>query len=224
MTFRAPLGRCPRIGLPGLVLFAAGCAGDPEPIPCNEAAECPVVDEAADDGDVRALWGEGQKLMLSLDEEPSEIEVVGGEVVFTPDPNDLDCEGPCAITLKRLRIVLKDLYFVSSEDSVKVSGLELAFNAPLELANPEGVGSILPVGSETLNCATVQGLLWAHQSTLSEANVLVARATNESLTFDVSAEMPLDGSTVLGCRPFDLKLTGTLTGVTPFDQNPTATE
>ena len=34
--------------------------------------------------------------------------------------------------------------------------------------------------------------------------------------------MPVDGSTVLGCRPFDLELTGTLTGVTPFDQNPTA--
>jgi len=170
------------------------------------------------------LWGEGQKLVLSLDDEPSEIEVVGGEVVFTPDPDDLDCEGPCAITLKRLRIRLKDLYFVSSEDSVKVSSLELAFNAPLELDNPDGVGSILPVGSETLTCATVQGLLWAHQTTLSEANVLVARATNESLTFDVSAAMPLDGSTVLGCRPFDLKLTGTLTGVTPFDQNPTATE
>ncbi|HVR20575.1 MAG TPA: hypothetical protein VMS65_12785 [Polyangiaceae bacterium] len=207
-----------------LAVLAFGCAGDPEPIPCNEAAECPVVDEAADDGDVRVLWGEGQKLVLSLDEEPSDIEVVGGEVVFTPDPDDLDCEGPCAITLKRLRIRLKDLYFVSSEDSVKVAGLELAFKAPLELGNPDGVVSIVPVESETLTCATVQGLLWAHQTTLSEANVLVARATNEALTFDVSAAMPLDGSTVLGCRPFDLKLTGTLTGVTPFDQNPTATE
>ena len=203
--------------------FLFGCGADPEPVPCNEAAECPIIDEEASDDDVRVLWGEGQKLTLSLDDVPSDVEVVGGEVVYTPDPEDPDCEGRCAITLKRLRIRLKTVYFVSSEDSVKVSGLEFAFAAPLPLENPDGVGSIVPAETETLTCATVQGLLWAHRTALAEPAVLVAHATNESLSFDVVAPMPLDGSSALGCRPFDLELSGTLTGATPFEQNPTAT-
>lgn len=212
-------GRLAAVAALGLVF---GCAGDPAPVPCNEAPECPVVDEEAAEGDVRVLWADGQKLVLTLDAEPSEIEVIDGEVVYTPDPNDPDCEGPCEITLKRLRVKLKTLYFVSSEDSVKVQGLELAFKGPLVLQNPDGVGSIVPAGSETLTCATVQSVLWAHETPLTEPVVLLARATSESLTFDFKAPMPLDGSTGLGCRPFDLELSGTLTGATPFDQNPTA--
>jgi len=206
-----------------LALLALGCAGDPAAIPCNEATECPVIDEAGGENDVRVLWAEGQKLTLALDGEPSDIEVVGGEAVYTPDPDDPDCEGRCAVTLKRLRVRLKTLYFVSSEDSVKVSGLELSIQAPLALDNPDGLGSIVPAETGTLTCATVQGLLWAHQTTLSEPAVLVARATNEALTFEFAAPMPLDGSTTLGCRPFELELSGTLTGAVPFDQNPTAT-
>jgi hypothetical protein len=216
-----------RRGLTLLALGAAlscGCAGDPEAIPCNEVPECPEVDEPAGDGDVRVLWDEGQTATLSLDGEPSDIEVVGGEVVYTPDPEDPDCEGRCAITLKRLRVRLKTLYFVSSEDSVKVSGLELAIKAPLELDNPDGVGSIVPVATETLTCATVQGLPWAHETPLVEPAVVVARAANESLSFQFSAPMPVDGSTAFGCRPFDLVLSGTLTGAVPFDRNPVTPE
>ena len=44
--------------------FATGCEGDPEPVPCNAAPECPIVDEDATDEDVRVLWAEGQKLEL----------------------------------------------------------------------------------------------------------------------------------------------------------------
>jgi hypothetical protein len=212
-----------RSALACLVLGSLGCAADPTPIPCNEAAECPVVDEARDENDVRVLWAEGQRLTLALDGEPSEIEVTGGEVVYTPDPDDPDCEGSCAITLKRLRVRLKTIYFVSSDDSVKVSGLELALDAPLTLENPDGVGSIVPAETGTLTCATVQGLLWAHQTTLSQPAVLTARTTNEALSFEFAAPMPVDGSTSLGCRPFELELSGTLTGAIPFDQNPTAT-
>jgi len=215
-----PILACRSLLLLGSVFL--GCAADPAPIPCNEATECPLVDEPAGDDDVRVLWAEGQKLTLALDGEPSEIEVVGGEVVYTPDPDDPDCEGSCAIMLKRLRVRLKTLYFVSSEDSVKVSGLELAIEAPLALENSGG-GSIVPAETGTLTCATVQGLLWAHQTTLPEPAVLTARATNEALSFEFTASVPVDGSTSLGCRPFDLELSGTLDGALPFDQNPTAT-
>jgi hypothetical protein len=200
-----------------------GCASDTAPIPCNEAPECPVVDEAAADGDVRVLWAEGQKLVLSLDAEPTEIEVIDGEVVYTPDPEDPECEGPCVITLKRLRVKLKTLFFVSSADSVKVQGLELAFKGPLVLDNPDGLGSIIPEGTGTLTCATVQSVLFAHETPLTEPVLLLARASSEALTFDFKAPMPVDGSTRLGCRPFELELSGTLAGATPFDQNPTLT-
>jgi hypothetical protein len=220
ITARALLPAVARRSLFFLMFASLGCAADPAPIPCNEATECPLFDEPAGDGDVRVLWAEGQKLTLALDGEPSEIEVIGGEVVYTPDPADPDCEGACAITLKRLRVRLKTLYFVSSEDSVKVSGLELAIRAPLDLESPGGSGSIVPADTGTLTCATVQGLLWAHQTPLVEPAVLTARATNEALSFRFAAPMPVDGSTSFGCRPFELELSGTLEGATPFDKNP----
>jgi hypothetical protein len=104
---------------------------------------------------------------------------------------------------------------------VKVQGLTLAFSAPIELENPDGSGSIVPAGADTLTCATVQGLLWAHRSTIDEKATLVARATNEALTFDAIVPMAVDGTTVFGCRPFELELSGSLTGAVPFEQNPT---
>jgi hypothetical protein len=182
------------------------------------------VDEEASEADVRVLWTEGQKLELTLNSQPSEVEVSGGEVVYTPDPDDPECEGACRITLKRLQIAFKTMYFVSSEDSVKVQGLTFAFEAPLELENPDGSASVVPAESETLTCATVQGLLWAHRSVLDDDARLVARTTSESLTLDIVAPMAVDASTVYGCQPFALEARGTLTGATPFDQNPTIVE
>lgn len=207
--------------IPAALAFATGCEGEPEPVPCNESPECPIVDEDASEEDVRVLWTEGQKLALTLDSQPSEVEVTGGEVVYTPDPADPDCEGACAITLKRLSIELKTMYFVSSEDSVKVQGLVFSIVAPLGLENPDGSASIVPKDADTLTCATVQDLLWAHRSKLDEDAQLVARATNEALTLDIVAPMAVDATTAFGCRPFDVELRGTLTGATPFDQNPT---
>jgi hypothetical protein len=213
--------------VPSILILDTGCEGDPDIVPCNESPECPSVDEDATDEDVRVLWAEGQKLVLSLDSQPSDVEVTAGEVVYVPDPDDPDCEGACRLTVKRLSITLKTLYFVSSEDSVKVENLTLAFEAPLELESPDAAGAVVPPDADTLTCGTVQGLLWSHRSTLGEdprpdADArLVARATNEALTFDAVIPMTVDGTTVLGCRRFDLELSGTLTGATPFDQNPT---
>ena len=201
--------------------YATACEGDPV-VECNESPECPIVDEDATDEDVRVLWAEGQRLLLSLDSQPSEVEVTAGEVVYAPDPDDLDCEGACRLTVKRLTITLKTMYFVSSEDSVKVENLTLAFAGPLELESPDGMGAIVPADAETQTCARVQGLLWAHRSTLDDTDArLVARATNEELTFEAVVPISVDGTTVLGCRPFELELRGTLLGATPFDQNPT---
>jgi hypothetical protein len=209
--------------IPWVLALATGCEGDPEAVPCNESPECPVVDEDATEEDVRVLWTEGQMVELALDGQLSEVEVTGGEVVYTPDPDDPECEGACNITLKRLKIALKTLYFVSSEDSVKVQGLTLSLAAPLALENPDGSGSVVPAESGTLTCATVQGLNWAYNGALEEEAHLVARATSESLTLDIVAPMAVDASTAYGCRPFGLELRGTLTGATPFDQNPTLT-
>ncbi len=213
-----------RAVVPAVLALASGCEGNSEPVQCNESPECPVVDEDAAEEDVRVEWTDGQKLELMLDGQPSEVEVTGGQVVYTPDPDDPDCEGACSITLKRLSIALKTMYFVSSEDSVKVQGLTLAFETPLELENPDGSASIVPADAKTLTCATVQGILWAHRSTLDDEAHLVARATNESLTLDIVAPMAVDGTTAFGCRPFELELRGTLTGATPFAQNPTIVE
>jgi hypothetical protein len=205
-----------------LLLFAFGCSSPDDPIPCDAVPECPVVDEDATEDDVRVLWAEGQKLELWLDGEPSEIEVESGEVVFTPDPADPNCDGPCSITLKRLTLTLKTLYFVSSQDSVRVSRLTLAFKGPSVLDNPDGSASILPASTETLTCATVEDIPWAHASTLGQEASLVARATTEELTFEALVPMTVNGSTDQGCQPFALELGGTLQGAMPFEQNPTS--
>ncbi|HEX6767109.1 MAG TPA: hypothetical protein VF103_16545 [Polyangiaceae bacterium] len=199
-----------------------GCSGTPDPVKCNAASECPVVDEDAAAEDVRVLWADGQKLEMTLDGAPTDVEVVGGEAVFTPDPSDPDCEGDCAITLKRLRLTMKTLYFVSSEDSVKVENLTISLRAPATLENPDGSGSVVPVGTATHTCATVQGLLWAYEGALSDAATLVARSSNEQLELTATIPFAIDGSTSLGCRPFELELNGSLVGATPFDQNPIA--
>ena len=199
-----------------------GCSGTPDPVPCNAASQCPVVDEDATDEDVRVLWADGQMLEMTLDGAPTNVEVVGGEAVFTPDPDDPDCEGSCAITLKRLRLTMKTLYFVSSEDSVKVENLTISLAAPATLENPDGSGSLVPVGTETHTCATVQGLLWAHAGALTDAATLVARAENEELELTATIPFAIDGSTSFGCRPFELEISGSLVGATPFDQNPIA--
>jgi hypothetical protein len=49
--------------------------------------------------------------------------VLSGELVLTPDPEDPDCQGRCAVVLKRLRFTLEDLFLVSSEDALEVTGL-----------------------------------------------------------------------------------------------------
>ena len=107
---------------------------------------------------------------------------------------------------------------------MKVEDLEVALHAPALLENPDGRGSVVPAGTEALTCATVQDLLWAHTSPLEEDALLVARATDEEVTFDVRVPVELDGSTALGCRPFAIELSGSLSGATPFDRNPTLTE
>lgn len=205
-------------------VFAAGCSDPDDPVPCNDVPECPVVDEDATEDDVRVLWSDGQTLAMTLDGEPTDIGVIGGEVVFTPDPDDPNCDGPCSITLKRLTLTLRTLYFVSSQDSVRVSGLTLAFKGPIVLDNPDGAGSILPASAETLTCATVKEIPWAHASTLGQPGRLVARATNEELSFEAVVPMAVDGSTAEGCQSFAIELGGTLLGATPFDQNPVSIE
>jgi hypothetical protein len=202
------------------LVLVVGCASPDDPIPCDDVPECPVVDEEAAEDDVRVLWAEGQTLEMALDGEASEIEVESGEVVFTPDPADPNCDGPCSITLKRLTLTLKTLYFVSSQDSVRVSGLTLAFKGPSVLDNPDGSASILPVSAETLTCATVEDIPWASAGTLGQEGRLVARATTEELTFEALVPMTVNGSTDQGCQPFALELGGTLQGATPFEQNP----
>jgi hypothetical protein len=211
-----------RAAVLGAAALMFGCSGTADPVPCNAVPECPVPDEDALVSDVRVLWADGQKLEMTLDGQPTEVEVVDGAVVFTPDPADPDCQSSCAITLKRLRITMKTLYFVSSEESVKVDHLTVAFEAPVVLENPDGSGSVLPASSETHTCATVQDILWAHESTLGEDALLVARAANEELTFSGRIPLAIDGSTSLGCRSFEIELNGSLTGKTPFDQNPIA--
>ena len=208
----------------GCCALALCCAGPDDPIPCDPVPECPVVDEEATEDDVRVLWAEGQTLEMTLDAEPAQIEVVGGEVVFTPDAADPNCDGPCAITLKRLTLTLKNMYFVSSQDSVRVTGLTLAFKGPIVLDNPDGAASILPKSAETLTCATVQHIPWAHASTLGKDGRLAARATNEELTLEALVPMTVNGSTAVDCQPFAIELAGTLQGATPFDQNPGAIE
>jgi hypothetical protein len=218
-------GRLLRCLAAALPVFVAGCSDPDEPIPCDDVPECPVVDEDATEDDVRVLWAEGQTLAMTLDGEATDITVIGGEVVFTPDPDDPNCDGPCSLTLKRLTLTLRDLYFVSSQDSVSVRGLTLAFKGPIVLDNPDGSGSILPKSAETLTCATVEDIPWAHASTLDEdGGRLVARATNEELSFAAVVPMAVDGSTAFGCQSFALELAGTLAGATPFDQNPTRIE
>lgn len=215
-----PLVRC-LAAVP--LVFMVGCGSPDDPVPCDSVPECPVIDEDASEDDVRVIWAEGQTLAMTLDGEASDIGVVSGEVVFTPDPVDPNCDGPCRITLKRLTVTLRNLYFVSSQDSVRVSGLTLAFKGPIALDNPDGSASILPAGAETLACATVEGIPWAQAGALGdEGGRLVARATTEELTFEALVPTTVNGSTDQGCKSFAIELGGTLHGATPFEQNPTS--
>jgi hypothetical protein len=217
-----PLVRC-LAAVP--LVFTVGCGSPDDPVPCDSVPECPVIDEDATEDDVRVLWAEGQTLKMTLDGETSDIGVVSGEVVFTPDPADPNCDGPCSITLKRLSVTLRNLYFVSSQDSVLVSGLTLSFKGPIALDNPDGSASILPPSTETLTCATVEDIPWAHAGTLGEAGGrLVARATTEELTFEAVVPTTVNGSTDQGCKAFAIELGGTLHGATPFEQNPSTIE
>jgi len=213
-----------RVAVIGCAAMTFACMGDPDPIACDPAPECPTIDEEATVEDVRVFWAEGEKLVLTLDDSPSDIEVVGGEAVFTPDPADPDCMENCAITLKRLRVTLKDVYFISSQDSVRVAGLEVAFAGPSVLENPGAAGSILPVGTATRTCATVQGVSSASVSPLEVDARLTARAVNEELRIEARVPLVVDGSTKLGCQRFPLELSGTISGATSFEQNPTSPE
>jgi hypothetical protein len=202
------------------VSLAVACVGQPDPVPCTAAPECPVVDEEATSDDVRVLWAADEQLVLTLGDVPFDIQVVGGEAVFTPDPADPDCLENCAITLKRLRIALDDVYLASSEDSVSVRDLEVAFAAPTVLENPGSAGSIVPVDTVAQTCATVQGVRAVSVSALEDEGSIVARAVAEEFTFDARVPMRIDASTAMGCRQFSLELSGSLSGATPFEQNP----
>ena len=216
-------GRLLRFVTSGLVSLAVACVGPPDPVPCAAAAECPIIDEEATSDDVRVLWAADERLVMTLGDAPSDIQVVGGEAVFTPDPADPDCLENCAITLKRLRVTLDDVYFVSSEDSVSVKELEIAFAAPAVLENAGGAGSILPKDTVTRTCARVQGILAASVSPLADEGRLAARAVAEELTFDAHVPLRIDASTAMGCQQFSLELSGSISGATPFDQNPNGT-
>jgi hypothetical protein len=203
-----------------LALLALGCTDSTGFLPCEAATHCPVVDENATAEDVRVAWAGGQDITVTLNGAPSDIGLVGGEVVFTPDPEDPDCEGSCAITLKRMNFLLDPLYLVSSSDSLKVSNLDVSFVAPLSLESPDGAGAVLPAGSETHACAKVKNLLTALPNALVEDGRLTARATTEELTLDARIPLTLYGSSESGCLQFDLELSGVLSGALPFAQNP----
>ena len=212
-----------RVATLASVSLAVACMGPPDPVPCDAAPECPVVDEEATSDDVRVLWPEDAGLVLTLGDSPSDILLVGGEAVFTPDPADPDCLENCAVTLKRLRVTLDDVYLASSQDSVSIKDLEVAFAAPAVLDGANGGGSILPAEMVTRTCARVQGILAVSVSALAAEGRLVARAVAEELTFDAHVPLRIDASTATGCQQFSLELSGSISGATPFDQNPSGT-
>jgi hypothetical protein len=216
-------GHPSRLATLASVAFAVACVGPPDPVPCNAAPECPIVDEEATSDDVRVFWAADEGLVMTLGDSPSDIQVVGGEAVFTPDPADPDCLENCAITLKRLRVILDDMYLASSDDSVSIRDLEVAFGAPTVLENLDGAGSILPVGTVAQTCAKVQGILAVNVAALEDEGRIVARAVAEELTFDARVPLLIDASTAMGCRQFPLELSGSISGATPFEQNPTGT-
>ena len=201
-------------------VLAVACVGSPDPIPCPAAPECPVVDEEATSDDVRVVWAADQGLVLALGDSPSDIQVVDGEAVFTADPADPDCLENCAITLKRLRVVLDEVYLASSQDSVRIRDLTVAFGPPTVLENPGGAGSILPVGAVWQTCANVQGILAVSVAPLADEGRVVARAVAEEFTFDARVPLNIDASTAAGCQQFPLELSGSISGATPFAQNP----
>jgi hypothetical protein len=209
-----------RVAILATASITAACIGPREPDPCPAATECPVIDEEATSDDVRVVWPADEQLVMTLGDVPTDIRVVGGDAVFTPDPADPDCLENCAITLKRLRMELDDVYIASAEDAVSVARLELAFGAPSVLENPGGSASILPVDTPTRTCASVQGILAVSRLGLVDEGRIVARAVNEELMVDVHVPIHIDASTAMGCRQFQLELSGSLTGATPFDQNP----
>jgi hypothetical protein len=69
-------------------------------------------------------------------------------------------------------------------------------------------------------CTTVQGILAVNVAALEDDGRIVARAAAEELTFDARVPLRIDASTAMGCRQFALELSGSISGATPFDQNP----
>jgi hypothetical protein len=197
--------------------------GSPEEAACRPAPECPVIDADPADGDVRALWAKEQVMGVTLDGTTENISVASGEAVWTPDPNDPDCFGACAIVLKRLKIKLGTLYFASSQDAVRVRDLEVSFEGPTLLGSPDGLGAVLPEGMKTETCGTAENVLTAHQAALATDGRITARSASEALHLELGIPALVDGSTDFGCSQFHLDIAGTLTGATPFDANPVET-
>jgi hypothetical protein len=212
-----------RVGALLGVLVSAACEGSPDEATCRPAPECHVIDADATDGDARALWAEGQMVGVTLNGTTENIAVKSGEAVWTPDPNDPDCFGACAIVLKRLKVGLNTLYFASSQDAVRVRNLEVSFEGPILLGSPDGLGAVLPVGMKTETCAAAENVLTVHQAALASEGRITARSASEALHVELNAPAFVDGSTDLGCIQFNLAITGTLTGATPFDANPVET-
>ena len=201
--------RLKRRSLVALVL-ALGCEGGPSAVPCREALECPVVDEEPSDTDLRAEWLPGQQLTLWLDGYRSLVDVISGEVVLAPDPEDPECTGPCAVTLKRLRIGIEDLVFASPDDAIDVTGLEVALRAPIALERPDGAPHAVPIGTEVMACATAAGLLSAETSALIQDLPLSLATADQALSLEASVPIALYGTSYYGCVGFDLLLEGRL--------------
>lgn len=185
---------------------------------CGDDEDCPELEADALAADAVFTWDTANTFDARLGGETTTARVKGGGAVFTPlDPH---CSDGCEYTLKSLYFELERLSFVT-DGSISVDDLRLGIDpeSPASLPDSSG-GHVIPAGTETLGCATVNGDPLSTQSVFEKAATLVIEPATETFRFAGELRFEFGAMPNRECTDYELTLTGTAVAAVPWAQNP----
>lgn len=207
-----------RHGLLALAIGALTLGCDNGKSTCGDEEECPSLTADALSSDAVLTWDTDSSVDAKLGGETTSARVSGGQAVFTL--NDPDCSADCEYTLKSLYFELERLIFVT-DGSISIDELRLGIDPESSVSLPDSAGSyVLPRGTPTLGCATVNDDALSTKSSLEKAATLAIDPANETFTFQ--GELPFEFGAMPNreCADYELTLSGNVTAATPWEQNP----
>lgn len=183
----------------------AGCKSND--VVCGEV-DCAMVDQSAEPSDdafdildplsVIDLSPEG-------DAQPSEVAVVGGEVVMGPPScPTAGIEEGCTRTLKRLRIAI-DRFRVGLDvaPEIDVEHALVSIEAPLSISSAASGDYVVPTGTRVHTCATIDGKGW-HDTRALDGPLFVAPPAGGKVYVDGGFLLALRASNAQ-CSSFALR-------------------